>query len=115
MGSKHVMLNIDIVPSDIPLLLYRKSMKRAGMTVNFKNNQAITFGEQIQLMNTKSGNYTLRIYPYNTILKHITTGTNTAVVLIPINKAKTEIVQKLNRQFAHSSSNYEELKNSKRS
>ena len=115
MGSKHVMLNIDIVPSDIPLLLYRKSMKRAGMTVDFKNNQAITFGEQIQLMNTKSGNYTLRIYPYNTILKHITTGTNTAVVLIPTNKAKTEIVQKLNRQFAHSSSNYEELKNSKRS
>ena len=41
MGSKHVMLNTDTVTSYIPLLLSRKSMKRAGMTIDFKNDQAI--------------------------------------------------------------------------
>ena len=104
MGSKHVMLNTDIVSSDIPMLLSRKSMKRAGMTIDFKNDQAVAFGEQIQLMNTKSGHYTIPIHPYNTILNNIVTGTNTAVVLKATSKTKTKIAHKLHHQFAHPSS-----------
>ena len=104
MVSKHVMLNTDIVPSDIPLLLSRKSMKRAGMTVDFKNDQAIEFGKQMQLMITKPRYYTIPIRPHNTILNNIATGTNAAVVLIAINKTITKIAQKLHRQFAHPSS-----------
>ena len=101
MGSKHVMLNTDIVPSDIPLLLSRKSMKRAGMTIDFKNDQAVAFGEQIQLMNTKLGYYTIPIHPYNTILNNIATGTNTAVVLKATSKTKIKTAHKLHHQFAH--------------
>ena len=78
-------------------------MKRADMTIDFKKDQAIAFREQIQLMNTKSGHYTIPIRPYNTILNNIATSTNTAVVLIAT-KTKTEIAQKLHRQFAHASS-----------
>ena len=59
MGRKQVLLNTEIVPSDIPLLLSGKSMKRAGMTIDFKNDEPIAFREQIQLMNTKSGHYTI--------------------------------------------------------
>ena len=98
MGSKHAMLNTGIVRNDIPLLLSRKSMKRAGMTI------AIAFGEQIQLMNTKSGQYTIPIHPYNSILNNIETGTNTAVVVTEKNKTKTKIAQKLHCQFEHTSS-----------
>ena len=104
MSSKHVMLNTDIVPSDILLLLSRKSMIRAGITqIDFKNDQAIAFGEQIQLRNTKSGHYAIPIRPCNTILNNIATGTNRAVVLMATNKTIIEIAQKLHRQFAHSS------------
>ena len=46
MGSKHFMLNTEIVPSDIPLLLSRKFIKRAGMEIDFKSDQAIPFVEQ---------------------------------------------------------------------
>ena len=98
------MLNTDIVPNDIPLLLSRKSMKRVGMTINFKNGQAITFGEPIQLINIKYGNYKIPICSYNTILTNITTGTDIAVILIATNKTKSKIAQKLYHQFAHLSS-----------
>ena len=101
MGCKHVMLNTDIVASDIPLLLSRKSVKRTVMTIDFKNDEAVPSGKQIQLMNTKSGHYMLPICHYNTILNNITTGTNTAVVLIATSKTKTEIAQELHCQFAH--------------
>ena len=46
MGSKHVMLNTDIVASDIPLLLSRKSIKRTAMTIDFKNDEAVASGKK---------------------------------------------------------------------
>ena len=104
MGSKHVMLNTNIVLSDIPLLLSRMSIKRAAMTIDFKNDQAIKFREQIQFMNTKSGHYAIPIGPYNITLNNIATGTNTAVVLTATNKTKNKIAKKLHHQFAHPSS-----------
>ena len=104
MGGEHVMLNTDIVQSDIPLLLSRKSMKRAGMTIDFKNDQAVAFPQKIRLINTKSGHSTIPIRPYNTILNNIATVTNTVVVLIATSETKTKIIQKLHSQFTHLSS-----------
>ena len=48
------MLNTDIVASDIPLLLSRKSMKKANMTLDFKNDHAVSFDQSIQLKVTTS-------------------------------------------------------------
>ena len=55
LGNKSVMLNTGIVASDIPLLISRKSMKKADMTLDFKNYNVMISGESIQLMVTKSG------------------------------------------------------------
>ena len=55
LGSRNVMLNTDIVASDIPLLLSRKSMKKSNMTFDFKNDHAVIFDQSIQLLATKSG------------------------------------------------------------
>ena len=48
------MLNTDIVASDIPLLLLRKSLKKAKMTIDFKNDHAVISDHSIQLLVTKS-------------------------------------------------------------
>ena len=79
-------------------------MKWAGRTADFKNDQSIAFGEQIELRNKKSGHYTIPIRPYNTILNNIPNGTNTAVALIATHQAKTKIAPKLHCQFADPSS-----------
>ena len=54
----------DIVANDIPLLLSRKSMKKANMTLDFKNDHGIIFDQSIQLLVTQS--VTLH-YPYKSI------------------------------------------------
>ena len=54
LGSQNMMLNTDIVASDITLLLLRKSMKKANMTLDFKNDHAVIFDQSIQLLVTKS-------------------------------------------------------------
>ena len=47
--SKQFTLNTDVVPNDILLLLSKKSMKTANMTLDFKNDNVIIFGEPEQL------------------------------------------------------------------
>ena len=63
------MLNTDIEASDIPLLLPRKSMKKANIILDYKNDHAVIFDQSIQLIVTKSGHYAIPINPYKTILK----------------------------------------------
>ena len=103
LGSKSVTLNTDIVNSDIPLLLSKKSMKNADMTLDFKNDNAIVFGEPIKLISTESGHYAIPITSNNTLLHNIHTGTNSHFTLIATenSKSKHDIALKLHRQFAH--------------
>ena len=99
LGKQHVMLNTDIGASDIPLLLSRKSMKKANMTLDFKNDNAIVFGESVKVVTTKSGRYAILLSPYKTVLNNLTTGRNTNITPITIqtNKSKYDIASKLHR------------------
>ena len=101
-ANERVTLNTDIVQNDIPLLLSRKAMRTANMTLYFKNDNAIIFGEPEKLIVRKSGHYALPISPYNKILKNIVTGTNPNTALITIsNKSRKDNARKLHRQFSY--------------
>ena len=78
-------------------------MKKADMTLDFKNDDAIVFGQSVKLVTTKSGHYTIPIWPYKTALNNLPAGISTNITLITIqtNKSKYEIALKLHRQFDH--------------
>ena len=76
------MVNTNAVASDIPLLLLRKSMIKANMKLDFKNNNEVTFDQPIQLLLTKLGHYATSINPYQTIGNNINPGVNTNVTLV---------------------------------
>ena len=46
-------------------------MKKANMTLGFKDNYAVTFDQSIHLLQTKSGYYTMPINPYKTIVNNV--------------------------------------------
>ena len=50
------------------------------MTLDFKNDNAVVFGESVKLI-TKSGHYTIPISPYKIALNNLTTGINTNITL----------------------------------
>ena len=76
------MVNTNAIASDIPLLLLRKSMIKANMKLDFKNNNEVTFDQPIQLLLTKLGHYATSINPYQTIGNNINPGVNTNVTLV---------------------------------
>ena len=48
-GNKSYVMEVDIVDSEIPLLISKKSMKSMGMTLDFKNHTANIGGSDIPL------------------------------------------------------------------
>ena len=111
-GTIKTKMHVDIVPSNIPLLLSKESMKQANMKLNFENDTITAFGQPINLIVTKSGQYTIPI----TNNKHILNDLNTTHQHITLiftnnksdkdnNKSDKDIAMKLHRQFAHPTSN----------
>ena len=56
-----VALNVDVVHTDIPLLLSRTSMKSLGMNIDLKNDSVTINGKSIDLNVTISGHYMLPV------------------------------------------------------
>ena len=51
----------EIIKKDIPLLLSKASLKKAGACLDLKNDKALMFGQEIQLQLTSSGHYCVDI------------------------------------------------------
>ena len=101
-GSSEVMIETDVVDSDIPLLLSKRAMKNAGFELNFKDDTAMILGEKINLRVTESGHYALPLCKRQYFLDDI--EHNPAVrVTLSCSKAMSAKQQaiKLHRQFAH--------------
>ena len=60
-AGKEVTIKTDVVGSDIPLLLSRTAMKRAGVKMDLENDSATIFGKDIALNLTTSGHYCIPI------------------------------------------------------
>ena len=97
LAGKPVMINIDVVESDIPLLMSKDAMKRAKIKLNLQNDTAEVFGVPVSLNLTSSGHYCLPIDQAGNIPLE-----NVCVVLQQLDeKGKRDTLIKLHRQFAH--------------
>ena len=57
LGGKKVIIQTDVAPSDIPLLLPFNAMKKAEIKFNLEQDCATIFGENVILHHTSSGHY----------------------------------------------------------
>ncbi|CAG2239162.1 unnamed protein product [Mytilus edulis] len=98
MVGEQVKLKTDVVDSDIPLLLSRSAMKKAGVKMDLENDTAIIMGKEVSLNLTSSGHYCIPIDKTETLKVEEVN----AVRLDELNveKRKTALL-KLHRQFAH--------------
>lgn len=100
MVGKKVTVKTDVVDSDIPLLLSRSTMKKAGVKMDLENDTAIIMGEEIALNLTASGHYCIPVDKTETMpVEEIN-----AVNIEGLNdKEQKAVLLKLHRQFAHPS------------
>ena len=97
-AGKNVTVITDVVESDIPLLLSRNAMKRAGVKLDLENDSAKIFGKEVALNLTLSGHYCIPIdraeqIPVEEVFSINFEGMG--------REDRYKILIKLHRQFAH--------------
>ena len=60
-GSQKGVIECEVIDKNLPLLLSKDSMKKAGVMINFVENTATINGEKIDLDTTSSGHYIIHL------------------------------------------------------
>ena len=95
LAGKNVTIRTDVVACNVPLLLSKTSMKRAGMIINLNNDTALIFGKNVKLNVTSIGHYMLPVF-------HPLSDSRVEEVLLSVDDCDSnKIALKLHRQFAH--------------
>jgi len=95
MNGRHITITTDVVECNIPLLLSRSSMKKAGMKINLVDDTAVVFEKRMKLSTTASGHYIVPIY------RPPTCDRVSSVLLSCGEQDVTKTALKLHKQFAH--------------
>ena len=102
MGNKKVSISTDIVERDIPLILSREAMKRANMSIDFRNDTAVVLESTVDLNVTQSGHYTIPLTAPTQLLSSLASNPATSVTLmVAASTTKKNQAEKIHRQFAH--------------
>lgn len=96
-ADKECIVNVDVVSSDIPMLLGKTSMKKAKMQLDLASDMLSVFGKSIKLSCATTGHYYLPLIPFR--------GENAVRALVAMNGSedKCKVALKLHKQFAHPS------------
>ena len=100
-GNQH-MIEVDVIKSDIPLLMSKSHMKQLGITLNMANDTASINGQPIRVDTTSAGHFILNLFGDNehqdTMLMQEIHAVN---LLEENNDVQLKMLHKLHKQFGH--------------
>ena len=121
-GQTRCQIETEVVPADIPLLLSKTSLKRAGAVLDIENDKAIMFKQPVKLELTSSGHYCVNLRDESSPVEgeiqnenDILTVTESEENEIPnendiltvtenmTTEKKQKVLLKLHKQFGHAS------------
>ena len=104
LAGTSVTIGVDVIDSDIPLLLSKQAMKKAGMNIDLQNDVATVFGKEEKLITTSCGHYCMPL------LGEADDGIEKVVeevLAIDLEniaeKDQIKAMEKLHKQFGHTS------------
>ncbi len=104
-GQTSCHIETDVVPANIPLLLNKASMKRAGTVLDMEEDRAVMFNKPVKLDFTSSGHYCVNIMDDKS-RGHEESRCDNEIQIISeemSSAAKQKIWLKLHKQFGHGS------------
>ena len=93
------MIHVDIIVSDIPLLLSKAEMKNLGMTLDMKNDAAYANGKPLKVSTTSAGHFIIDLIDQDeaSVMEEIC-----VVDLLKVDIAtQSKLLQKIHKQFGH--------------
>ena len=102
-GNVNLLLETEIVSSDVPLLLSKETMKKAKAKLNFDKDTIELFGEVQHMVCTSSGHYAIPIRKNYLGMKNDQVESSIVLLADQDNPDKTAEARKLHKQFSHPS------------
>lgn len=108
-GNTRCNIETEVVPVNIPLLLSKTSLKRAGTVLDMEHDSAVMFNQPVKLDFTSSGHYCVNIVDSENKCPNddqILTTTEEEVLTCTdkMNTSeKMKVLEKLHKQFGHAS------------
>ena len=90
-------ITLDIIKSDIPLLLSKSEMKKLGITLNMKDDSGTINGKPLVLATTAAGHYIVDLLQESEMLEAV----NIAELEIDNETEQSKALSKLHKQFGH--------------
>ena len=100
-GGRPAKITTDIINEDIPMLLSKNSMKKAGAKLDFITDKITMYGIDINLGVTRSGHYLLPLHKKKQVIIEAERNDKAKLTLAVSNSNIPDIARKLHRQFAH--------------
>ena len=101
-AEQNIMIEVDVIPSDIPMLLSKTEMKKRGMVLYMLEDKAEIMGKTIHLGTTSAGHYLLPLIQKDQNNETIPVDEVLAVSLANASKEeKKTALEKLHKQFGH--------------
>lgn len=101
-ADQEVMIEVDVIASDIPMLLSKAEMKKQGMILYMLEDKAEVRGKMMSLSTTSAGHYLL---PLNNNAEEETCYNINEVCVVNLKTANTDekesALEKLHKQFGH--------------
>ena len=88
---------IDVISSDIPLLLSKSEMKRIGITLDMKNDKGYINDKPMPLTTTSAGHYTVDLLNASEEIEEV----NITELDIKNDEAQMNALTKIHKQFGH--------------
>ncbi|VDI06062.1 Hypothetical predicted protein [Mytilus galloprovincialis] len=107
-GSTNCKIETEIVKADIPLLLSKASLKKAGTVLDLKNDRAIMFNKPVELEFTSSGHYCVNIVKTKPEIQNLPVNVEENVLNITDDMStaeKRKTLVKVHKQFGHATFN----------
>ena len=102
-GYKKLLLDIEVVDNDIPLLISKGAMKQMNMKIDFSKDTATIEGEEIKLQCTSTGHYCLPITNITLDREDVNVVLHLLNLSSLSEKEQRSKALKLHRQFSHAS------------
>ena len=103
-GSNDVMIQSDVVETNVPLLLSLKSMKNAQTEINYVTDTVKMFGQEQKIHFTQCGHYAIPLNNSKSIIEDLEKFRSTKITLFTADETnKRKIALKLHAQFGHPS------------
>ena len=93
------LIKVDVIGSDIPLLLSREDMKKLGIGIDVKNDVVTVHDQPIPLVMTSAGHFTIDLIGREEV--PIMEQVCVVDIMKEDEKSQFKLLQKLHRQFGH--------------